>query len=146
MEHVRFRPARTLDLPEIFLFERAYLEQFEPASVAGWTRALDRNLRLWIENLGRTVVAEDDGELIGYQMWMPRDGGATLISLHVAESRRRGGLGRGLLRRFVADARAAGHQVLNLGVHEGNPARGLYLAEGFEQTGTDGDYLLLSRR
>ena len=146
-EHgVRFRIAEPLDLPAIYLLERQYMEDIEPDSLARWIRATDRNLRLWIENLGRAVVAEDAGGLIGYQMWIPHGTEATLASVNVVPSHRRRGLGRLLLDRFVDDAHAAGRTVLKLGVHRTNPARALYEQAGFQQVGTDEDYLLYELR
>jgi ribosomal protein S18 acetylase RimI-like enzyme len=75
-------------------------------------------------------------------MWIPHGTSATLASIHVVVPHRGRGLGRRLLDRFVDDARAAGHDVLKLGVHEDNPARTLYEKAGFQRVGTDGNYLL----
>jgi ribosomal protein S18 acetylase RimI-like enzyme len=144
--HTRFRVGEPLDLPAIYALERQYMADIEPDGLEGWVRATDRNLRVWIENLERTVVAEDDGQLIGYQMWTPQDGTATLITINVVEARRRRGLGRQLLDRFVHDARTAGHDTLKLGVHENNPARTLYEKAGFQQVATTGSYLLYELR
>src|SRR5262245_16601669 len=68
---LRFRAGEPLDLPAIYTLERQYMADIEPDDLDGWVRATDRNLRVWIENLERTVVAEDDGRLVGYQMWTP---------------------------------------------------------------------------
>jgi ribosomal protein S18 acetylase RimI-like enzyme len=143
---MRFRVGEPLDLPAIYALERQYMADIEPDDLEGWVGATDRNLRVWIENLDRTVVAEDDGQLIGYQMWTPQDATATLITINVVPARRRRGLGRQLLDRYVHDARASGHDILRLGVHENNPARTLYEKAGFHQTGTTGSYLLYELR
>lgn len=144
--HMRFRVGEPLDLPAIYALERQYMADIEPDDLEGWVRATDRNLRVWIENLERTVVAEDDGQLIGYQMWTPQDGTATLITINVVAARRRRGLGRQLLDRYVHDARTAGYDTLKLGVHENNPARTLYEKAGFQQIATTGSYLLYELR
>ncbi|WP_394769620.1 hypothetical protein [Lacisediminihabitans sp.] len=64
------RAAGVRDLPAILRAERAYLREMEPASEAGWTLAIDRNLQLWIDNLDRTVMFEHDGTVVGYEMWL----------------------------------------------------------------------------
>src|SRR5689334_17045957 len=145
MDPISFRLALPADLPAIFRGERSYMEDVEPESLAGWTAALDANLRLWVEHLDRTVVAETGDNLAGYAMWRSDGAAATLITLHVVPPLRRRGLGHRLLERFAGDARAAGHTVLNLGVHARNPARFLYPAAGYAQTGVDGAYLLYTR-
>ncbi|MFD5827836.1 GNAT family N-acetyltransferase [Lentzea sp. NPDC060358] len=111
------------------------MEDVEPESLAEWTAALDAHLRLWVDHLNRTVVAETGDDLAEYAMWQPDGTAATLITLHVVPPLRRRGLGHRLLERFADDARAAGHTVLNLGVHERNPARFLYPATRYAQTG-----------
>jgi len=125
--------------------ERLYLQQIEPLSEASWTAAIDRNLELWIANLDRTTVVELDGEAAGYAMWMPRGGGATLVTMNVLPTHRRHGLGAYLLEWFAVDAAAAGIRRLDLGVHRDNPARRLYERAGYRLTGEEGDYLLYSR-
>ncbi|MFD5827006.1 GNAT family N-acetyltransferase [Lentzea sp. NPDC060358] len=145
MDPISYRPARPTDLPAILQGERSYMEDVEPESLDAWTAALDANLRLWVDHLDRTVVAETGDDLAGYAMWQPDGAAATLITLHVVPRLRRRGLGHRLLERFADDARAAGHTALNLGVHERNPARFLYPAAGYAQTGVDGEYLLYTR-
>jgi GNAT superfamily N-acetyltransferase len=142
---LQLRAAVPSDLPMILRGERLYLQQIEPASVEPWTAAIDRNLELWIANLDRTSVLEADGEPAGYAMWMPRDGGATLVTMHVLPVHRRRGYGARLLGWFATGAAAAGIRRLDLGVHRDNPARRLYERDGFLLTGEDGDYLLYSR-
>ena len=142
---LRLRAADPTDLPMILRGERQYLQHIEPKSEAGWTAALDRNLELWIANLDRTTVLEANGEPAGYAMWMPRAGGATLVTMHVLEAYRRHGFGARLLKWFADDAAAAGIRRLDLGVHRENPAQLLYERAGYRRTGEDGDYLLYSR-
>ncbi len=139
------RPAVADDLPFILRAEREYMEAVEPESLQAWTNALDRNLALWIENLGRTTMLLIDGELAGYVMWTAGDTDATLISVQVLPAFRRRGLGRSLVDLFATQARAAGCTTLLLGVHRDNPARDLYPAAGFEHVGDDGDYELFRR-
>ena len=141
----QLRAAAPKDLPMILRGERLYLQQIEPANEAGWIAALDRNLELWIANLERTIMLEAHGEAAGYAMWMPRGGGATLVTMHVLPDCRRHGFGARLLEWFADDAAAAGIRRLDLGVHRENPAQLLYERAGYRRTGEDGDYLLYSR-
>ncbi|MDX3093371.1 GNAT family N-acetyltransferase [Streptomyces sp. ME01-24h] len=139
------RPARPADLPHLLRWERDYIRTVEPAAEAGWTEAIDRNLALWVDCLDRTLVLEADGEPGGSTMWMPSDGKAMLIGIHVVPALRRRGFGRLLLDTFAAQARAAGHATLALGVHRANPALHLYEGAGYRRTGEDGDYVLMER-
>ena len=68
-----------------------------------------------------------------------------MITLQALPAHRRRGLGTRLLETFATRAGAAGARVLRLGVHEGNPARGLYPQAGYALVGRDGDYLLYER-
>ena len=156
MSDHRLRPAVVGDLPTILRAERDYVAAVEPAQLAPWTAATDRNLALWIAHLDRTTVLEADDETgpttAGFVMWMPDAHGdgpavpsATLITLQVLPAHRRRGLGTRLLETFAPQAGAAGARVLRLGVHEANPARGLYPRAGYTLVGRDGDYLLYER-
>ncbi len=139
------RPARPADLPYVLRWERDYIRTVEPAAEAAWTGAIDRNLALWVDCLDRTLVLDVDSEPGGSAMWMPSDGRAMLIGVHVAPALRRRGFGRLLLDAFAAQARAAGHDTLTLGVHRANPALHLYEGAGYRRTGEDGDYILMER-
>jgi len=156
MSDHRLRPAVVGDLPTILRAERDYVAAVEPAQLAPWTAAIDRNLALWIAHLDRTTVLEADDETgpttAGFVMWMPDAHGdgpavpsATLITLQVLPAHRRRGLGTRLLETFATHAGTAGARVLRLGVHEANPARGLYPRAGYALVGRDGDYLLYER-
>jgi ribosomal protein S18 acetylase RimI-like enzyme len=141
----RLREATPGDLPFILRGERSYMENLEPANLASWTDAIDRNLDLWITNLERTVIVELDGDRVGYALWMSIGDTATLITIHVADAVRRRGVGAELMAWFSHAARAAGIRVLELGVHRENPARALYERSQYSLIGEDGDYLLFRR-
>ncbi|MFJ8488821.1 GNAT family N-acetyltransferase [Streptomyces sp. NPDC094038] len=136
------RAAVPEDIPFVFRGERAYMDAVEPERLAAWTEAIDRNLELWIANLERSVVVELDGARVGYAIWAPTGDAATLVTINVADPVRRRGLGGELMAWFAASARSAGRTKLKLGVHRGNPARGLYERSGYVRVGEDGDYLL----
>lgn len=139
------RKATPHDLPFIYRGERAYMDEIEPAGLASWINAIDRNLELWIDHLERTVVVDLDGERVAYAMWAPSGEAATLITIHVAHSVRRRGLGAELMGWFAESAQQAGHRILKLGVHRDNPARSLYERSGFACVSDDGDYLFYRR-
>lgn len=143
----RLRPADVGDLPFILRQEREYIGTIEPEALPGWLSALDRNLELWISCLPHTLFCVDaHGQQLGFAMWLP-DGGdaATLVSIQVLGSHRRQGLGRVLLDAFEQRVGDSGGLVVKLGVHRSNSARLLYQAAGYDNAGTDGDYLLFSK-
>lgn len=125
VEAVNWLPGRDFDRGRVLA---------DPGSahyVAGWMRAGD---------LG--TVAEDAGTPVGaaWLRLLPADDpgygfvatDVPELSMAVAASHRRRGIGRRLLRATVARARAAGHPAVSLSVERGNPARDLYRAEGFQ--------------
>jgi GNAT superfamily N-acetyltransferase len=140
------RPAAPADLPTIFRAERDYITAIEPQQTTAWTAAIDRNLELWIANLGRTTVLLAEGTVAGFVMWKPdpayREDAATLITIQVLPSYRRRGYGKVLLGVFAQQAATAGLRLLHLGVHQGNPARALYEQADYKSAGRDGEYLL----
>lgn len=173
---VSFRPATAADLPIIYRAERDYMRDIEPTSLAGWTNATDRNLKLWIDNLATTTVLEVDSVVAGYVMWQAgppaepaksveiveaeedgkagqegkegkgRNRTALIITISVLPPFRRRGLGRQLLDGVTQQARRQGLESVKLFVHRDNPAVGLYEAAGFTKAGTDGDYVNYGRK
>ncbi|MGY1742900.1 MULTISPECIES: GNAT family N-acetyltransferase [unclassified Blastococcus] len=142
---VTLRPADDGDLALVERAERAYMADVEPARLAAWTAALDRNRALWRSLLPRTTVLEVAGRPAGFVTWMPEGDAAVVTTVQVLPHARRRGLGRRLLDGVARDAAAAGCAELRLGVHRDNPARGLYPAAGFTPAGEDGEYLLHRR-
>ena len=67
---------------------------------------------------------------------------AQIEDLRVARAHRRRGVARELMRRAADEASANGFNVVGLGVDVGNtPARRLYFAEGYEESGT-GEFIV----
>jgi [ribosomal protein S18]-alanine N-acetyltransferase len=139
------RTAVVGDLPTIYRGELRYMQAIEPDQLERWLSSVDRKLELWIDHLDRSSILEVAGETVGYSIWMPREGEAVLVTIHVHPDARGAGYGRLLLERFVTDARAAGAERLTLGVHRDNPARRLYERVGFVHTGDHGDYALFDK-
>ena len=77
-------------------------------------------------------VGVTDGRIVAYGVLMFAPGEAQLLNLTVAAEVRRLGIGRALLRRFLADARGRGAAQCFLEVRVSNVAAvALYEAEGF---------------
>jgi [ribosomal protein S18]-alanine N-acetyltransferase len=78
------------------------------------------------------TVGEVEGAIVAYGVLMLAAGEAQLLNLTVASALRRRGIGRTLLKRFVADAQRIGAEQCFLEVRVSNaPAIALYAAEGF---------------
>jgi len=79
-----------------------------------------------------TTIGEIGGVIVAYGVMMLAPGEAQVLNLTVARSLRRHGIGRALLRRFLADALHLGAEQCFLEVRVSNVAAiALYTAEGF---------------
>jgi ribosomal protein S18 acetylase RimI-like enzyme len=117
--------ARAEFLPEL---ERELAE----AAVAGE--------RLW-------SAVRADGVMVGWLWVRPRDGGAFLYQITVAEAFRRQGYGRAMLAALEATLAGEGTNELHLTVNVANePAQRLYEAAGYEQVGADERVFRLRKR
>jgi [ribosomal protein S18]-alanine N-acetyltransferase len=134
------RPARATDLPTIYSGELDYIRRIEPEQESRWKDSMRAHLRQWTQDLERMVIAEAGDAALGYCFWEIHDGAAVLASIYVAPEQRGRGIGRQLLERFAADARAQGLARLALGVKPDNPARRLYERAGFRFTHDAGGY------
>lgn len=122
-----FRPMRGTDLPAVLAIERASFS-------VPWSGATFRDL---LANPGAAaLVAETDGEVVGYAVSWQVAGEAELGDLAVVPDRRRRGIGRGLLRRAETAAREDGAGHMFLEVRESNEAaRALYRDAGYRPVG-----------
>jgi [ribosomal protein S18]-alanine N-acetyltransferase len=134
------RAARATDLPIIYIGELDYIRQIEPEHEARWKDALRWHLTQWTAAIDRMIIAEIGSDTAGYCFWEVHGEAAVLASIYVLPERRRTGLGKRLLDRFITDAHAEGFGNLTLGVKEDNPARLLYESAGFVYTHDDGEY------
>jgi len=119
-----------------------------PASVAEaearWHELLaDRAVGPVLEPPSVAVVDALGGEVVGAivvtRLWPESwgwPGGPWVADIFVVPAHQGRGLGRSLLMRAAAWARAAGERQIGLTVSEGNPARRLYASAGFRRRRT----------
>jgi len=100
-----------------------------------WSRGM------FLEDLSRgfsdPVVAEGEGgEILGYAVSWTVAGESHLLNIAVRPDRRRGGVGRALLRECIRRGARAGASRIHLEVRSGNAeAQRMYFAEGFSFQG-----------
>ena len=117
-----WRPLAREDIEEVVALERA--SHAAPWTAGNFLDALAAGYGMTVGALGRDIVA------YGVLLFAP--GEAQILNLTVAPEVRRRRIGRALLRRFVADAKARGASQCFLEVRVSNrPAIDLYAAEGF---------------
>lgn len=119
---LHWRPLRAGDL--------AYVAALEAQiHAAPWTLANFRDAM----NVGYlTCVGERESRIVVYGVLMPGTFEAQILNVSVVPDARRQGLGRALLRRFIADSRHLGAEQAFLEVRISNsPAIALYRSEAF---------------
>jgi [ribosomal protein S18]-alanine N-acetyltransferase len=117
-----WRPMRDTDIAGVAAIEAA-------AHLAPWTSG---NFRDALAAGYGATVGEANGSIVAYGVLMFAPGEAQLLNLTVVDLLRRRGIGRALLRRFIADAAALGADQCFLEVRASNIAAiNLYSAEGF---------------
>ncbi len=120
---VRLRPYRAQDLSTLVAIDR---EAFEPRWRFGaWW--LERELR------GVALVAEVEGEVVGFACGPVEEGWAHLTRIAVAPRAQGRGIGRALLARFLEETARRGVREVTLNTQAGNRrAHRLYRALGFQ--------------
>jgi [ribosomal protein S18]-alanine N-acetyltransferase len=122
LPEVVWRPMRDDDIATVAVLEA-------DAHPAPWTPG---NFRDALAAGYAMTVGEVDGRIVAYGVLMLAPGEAQLRNLTVATALRRRGIGRRLLKRFVADALRFGAEQCFLEVRVSNlSAIALYAAEGF---------------
>jgi ribosomal-protein-alanine N-acetyltransferase len=125
---VRLRPMRSADLPAVLALEE---ELFAPDT---WTAAMYRD-ELSRPDTRMYLVAEDDGELVGYAGLIAYDDEAHVSTIAVAPERQGEGIGSRLLDALLAEADRRSPAVI-LEVRADNElAQGLYRRRGFTEIG-----------
>lgn len=82
------------------------------------------------------IVAEEDGEILGYAGAWGVFGEADITNMCVSPMHRRKGVGAALMKRLILEGRGAGIGIFFLEVRESNEAAiNLYKSNGFMQVG-----------
>ena len=119
---VRWRPMHDDDVVAVAALEAQ-------SHVAPWTTG---NFHDALGAGYSAIVGEIDGTIVAYGVLMLAPGEAQILNLTVTPSARRRGLGRTLLRRFIAGATSSGASQCFLEVRVSNTAAiALYAAEDF---------------
>jgi len=119
---VTWRPLRTSDVTYVAVLEAQI-------HAAPWTSG---NFRDALAAGYSALVGEREGRIVAFGVMMMAPGDVQILNLSVVPDARRQGLGRTLLRRFMAIAVRYGAAQLFLEVRVGNtPAIALYEDEGF---------------
>ena len=117
-----WRPLRVDDVPTVALLERE--SHVAPWTPGNFNDALAAGYSMTVGIAASAIVA--------YGVLLLAPGEAQLLNLTVAPGARRRGLGRTLLRRFLADAKQRGAEQCFLEVRVSNTAAiALYAAEAF---------------
>jgi [ribosomal protein S18]-alanine N-acetyltransferase len=134
---VAVRPARLADVEFVCTLARQAFSAYGDYSgvLPAWLR----------DPTVRTMLAEDEGALVGFAMLRPRRGrrlsgprGGELLALAVVPERRQQGIGRVLLAEIERCARAARMRELRLSTATTNVvARHLYASAGFAAVAYD---------
>jgi len=126
---IQIRQMRPSDVDALLVLEEESLE------AAAWTRQAYEDL---LSNPGRNccLVAEIDGEVVGFACFRTVDREAELLNLMVLPQYRRIGVGTHLFERIVVDLRESWVRDVYLEVRHSNiPAMGFYRHFGFEMSG-----------
>lgn len=126
----QFRPRREINWRPLAVGDLAYVAALEAQiHAAPWTLP---NFRDSIATGHFGCVGEREGRIVAYGVLMLGAGEAQLLNLSVVPDARREGLGRALLRRFLADATRFCAAQIFLEVRLSNrTAIALYESEGF---------------
>jgi [ribosomal protein S18]-alanine N-acetyltransferase len=124
---ILFRPMTTADMDEVMVIERTSYRF--PWSTGFFLQELQ-------VACARSILAESDGQIIGYVLYWLLPGAVDIHNIAVHLDFRRRGLGRVLLDKVVAEARRQSILQVTLEVRTSNlPAQKLYESIGFVTTG-----------
>ncbi|PRA52344.1 hypothetical protein CQ062_17900 [Ochrobactrum sp. MYb68] len=144
--HMKLRHGLPSDIPFIYRLEKQYIEELENDQLTKWQGNIERHLEQWISSLPQTTIAQLQGARAGYLFWEREGEKALIASVNVATECRRKGVGLALVESFESEARLAGCSVAELGFVTHNPARYLYEKCGYQLSGMEGRYVLMTKR
>lgn len=134
---IRYREGRTDDHEALVEMYR----DFHPEDRAqGIPPGQGEDIREWLENVTadgcRTVIASDEGDVIGHGVLVPDHEGGYELALFVLRAYQGAGIGTALLRTLLGLGRATGVERVWLSVERWNdPAIAVYRKVGFERVG-----------
>ncbi|HUW86885.1 MAG TPA: ribosomal protein S18-alanine N-acetyltransferase [Candidatus Paceibacterota bacterium] len=138
---ITYRPMISLDVPVVVAMER------EVYRTDAWSvDQFKEELANVPKNRFYLVAVSQTSEIVGYAGVFSPDYGldADVLTLTVAESFRRQGIGRAMLQDLIAWAQERRAPAIFLEVREGNEeAAPLYLSEGFEEISRRSNYYSL---
>lgn len=130
---VKFRPWISTDLVSIYALEQAAYPD-DPWSMAQFKEEYAAKSRIYL-------VAESDGEIVGYAGAMVVGDATDILTLTVSEKFRRRGIARELLKRLIDWSRNQKVDAVMLEMRKGNyQAEPLYKASGFRKISERIDY------
>lgn len=135
MTGVALSDCQAANLPQIM---EIMAQAFDPAFGEAWTESQCSGILL-VPGVWMTLAAHD-GKPAGFTIARIVADEAELLLLAVRAGARRRGVGSALLRAFRESAAARGARRLYLEMRDGNGARSMYSAQGFEQVGRRPDY------
>ena len=112
---------------------------FRPCFGEGWTRSQCSGI-LPMNGVRLRLAGLAGARASGFALMRVVADEAELLLIAVHPEMQRGGIGQALLDDFVGHARRQGASHLHLEMHDGNPAMGLYSANGFAIAGRRREY------
>lgn len=95
---------------------------------------LGEYIRIYDVDMDKSVVAQNDGEILGINMLAVRPGRSWITRLGVLPSSRRQGAGNAMMTYLLERSEEVGHDLCMLEVIHGNkPAHKLFIKHGFEE-------------
>ena len=136
---INIRTATVDDLDEIYLFERGYMEEYEPNQLARWETVKDKTMELLRNNITNMFVATVDDHIAGHVYWSILDGYPCIFSIYISKDYRRMGLASRLMHTAEEHVYDNGYSKLTLSTLVNNTAQHLFDRLGYERTSvTDG--------
>ena len=114
-------------------------DSFDDRFGESWTASQCAGL-LPMPGVWLTLARDGERDVIGFALARAIADEAELLLLAVKPAKQRGGVGRRLVERFLADAKRRGVSQVHLEVRDGNKAADFYRALGFSQVGRRRDY------
>ncbi len=133
------RPFEDSDLETLIEMMRTHLELYVTRHIGPWAES-EAMLRVeMVEARADVHVMEVEGEILGF-IWVTYQlDHLFLEEIHVVDSARGRGLGRTLMTAVEAQAKAGGHDEIQLGVFKDSAQLGFYARAGFEVVGEFAD-------